>query len=151
MKNKDYVLALTNDNEVWKAHETFSTKEEAIFMGKLALLLANEGRTYIEDYNMHIEDIFGELPKKNTRSFVVGQFNKAVISIDVVGMLESVGEQLYSEYGEVAEDYYPTDEVSDEAMDELHDIISNWLDNNLTQLPTFGSIDDVEEIKLGGI
>lgn len=150
MEDKDYALALEEDTGVWKACETFPTREEAVSAGKLALLSINEGKTYVDSLGMHVEDIFGALPEKGTTSFAVGQFNKAVISVDVVGMLESVGEQLYSEYGEVAEDYYPTDEVSDEAIDELHDIIANWLDKNLTQPPSFGSVDDVEKITLEG-
>lgn len=149
MEDREYLLSLEKDCLDWKAYESFTTLEEAVKAGKLAIEAINQGKDYVNGLDMHVEDIFGALPRQGTSKFYVGQFYQAVIGVDVDNLLENIDEQLYSEYGESMGDYSVTDELSEEEVRELEEHIYSWLGHNLDHHPQFGNIENVQEIKIG--
>lgn len=140
-----WMCASDTDVEVWRACAYFDTKEEAIHAGKLAVDAIRNGKTFVEDIREHVEDILGFLPEEPINSFVVGRVAPVYLPVDIESLLERTEEIVYDEVGEVADEYYLTDEIPEEKQEELCSLISNWFAKNGYECP-FTKIVDIEPV-----
>lgn len=140
-----WLCASDTDVEVWRAGSYFDTKEDAIHAGKLAVDAIRNGKTFVEDIWEHVEDILGFLPEEPINSFVVGRVAPVYLPVDVDSFLERTQEMVYEEVGEVAEDYYLTDEIPEDKQDELQVLITDWFAKNGYECP-FTKIVDIEPV-----
>lgn len=140
-----WMCASDADTEVWRACAYFDTKEEAIHAGKLALDAVRNGKTFVEEIREHVEDILGFLPEEPINSFVVGRVAPVYLPVDVDSFLERTQEMVYEEVGEVAEDYYLTDEIPEDKQDELQSLITDWFAKNGYECP-FTKIVNIEPV-----
>jgi hypothetical protein len=119
-------------DEIWYGDE-FDTKEEAIQAGIKKL---NELKKIDNNY-------------KDVNSFYVGQVQYYTPCISPEWLIEQIGEMAYDECGEVAEDWLRF--VKNEKVKQLGDMINKvfmeWL-KDVGEMPTFGSIVNIEEIKI---
>lgn len=140
-----WMCASDADIEVWRACAYFDTKEDAIHAGKLAVDAIRNGKTFVEDIREHVEDILGFLPEEPINSFVVGRVAPVYLPVDIESLLERTQEIVYDEVGEVADEYYLTDEIPEEKQEELCSLISNWFAKNGYECP-FTKIVDIEPV-----
>lgn len=140
-----WMCASDTDVEVWRACAYFDTKEEAIHAGKLAIDAVKNGKTFVEEVWEHVEDILGFLPEEPIDSFVVGRVAPVYLPVDVDSFLERTQEMVYEEVGEVAEDYYLTDEIPEDKQEELQSLITDWFAKNGYECP-FTKIADIEPV-----
>lgn len=140
-----WMCASDADIEVWRACAYFDTKEDAIHAGKLAVDAIRNGKTFVEDIREHVEDILGFLPEEPINSFVVGRVAPVYLPVDIESLLERTQEIVYDEVGEVADEYYLTDETPEEKQEELCSLISNWFAKNGYECP-FTKIVDIEPV-----
>lgn len=140
-----WMCASDADIEVWRACAYFDTKEDAIHAGKLAVDAIRNGKTFVEDIREHVEDILGFLPEEPINSFVVGRVAPVYLPVDIESLLERTEEIVYDEVGEVADEYYLTDEIPEEKQEELCSLISNWFAKNGYECP-FTKIVDIEPV-----
>lgn len=140
-----WMCASDTDVEVWRACAYFDTKEEAIHAGKLAVDAIRNEKTFVEEIWEHVEDILGFLPEEPINSFVVGRMAPVYLPVDVDSFLERTQEMVYEEVGEVAEDYYLTDEIPEDKQDELQSLITDWFAKNGYECP-FTKIVDIEPV-----
>lgn len=140
-----WMCASDTDVEVWRARAYFDTKEEAIHAGKLAVDAIRNGKTFVEEIWEHVEDILGFLPEEPINSFVVGRVAPVYLPVDVDSLLERTQEIVYDEVGEVAEDYYLTDEIPEDKQYELQSLITDWFAKNGYECP-FTKIVDIEPV-----
>lgn len=144
-----WMCASDTDVEVWRACAYFDTKEDAIHAGKLAVDAIRNGKTFVEEIWEHVEDILGFLPEEPINSFVVGRVAPVYLPVDVTSLLERTQEIVYDEVGEVADDYYLTDEIPEEKQEELCSLISNWFTKNGYDCP-FTKITNIEPVYVSG-
>lgn len=144
-----WMCASDTDVEVWRACAYFDTKEEAIHAGKLAIDAVRNGKTFVEEIWEHVEDILGFLPEEPINSFVVGRVAPVYLPVDIESLLERTQEIVYDEVGEVADDYYLTDEIPEEKQEELCSLISNWFAKNGYDCP-FTKITNIEPVYVSG-
>jgi len=140
-----WMCASDADIEVWRACAYFDTKEDAIHAGKLAVDAIRNGKTFVEDIREHVEDILGFLPEEPINSFAVGRVAPVYLPVDIESLLERTEEIVYDEVGEVADEYYLTDEIPEEKQEELCSLISNWFAKNGYECP-FTKIVDIEPV-----
>ena len=140
-----WMCASDADIEVWRACAYFDTKEDAIHAGKLAVDAIRNGKTFVEEIWEHVEDILGVLPEKPINSFAVGRVAPVYLPVDIESLLERTEEIVYDEVGEVADEYYITDEIPEEKQEELCSLISNWFAKNGYECP-FTKIVDIEPV-----
>lgn len=140
-----WMCASDADIEVWRACAYFDTKEDAIHAGKLAVDAIRNGKFFVEDIREHVEDILGFLPEEPINSFVVGRVAPVYLPVDIESLLERTEEIVYDEVGEVADEYYLTDEIPEEKQEELCSLISNWFAKNGYECP-FTKIVDIEPV-----
>lgn len=140
-----WMCASDADIEVWRACAYFDTKEDAIHAGKLAVDAIRNGKIFVEDIREHVEDILGFLPEEPINSFVVGRVAPVYLPVDIESLLERTEEIVYDEVGEVADEYYLTDEIPEEKQEELCSLISNWFAKNGYECP-FTKIMDIEPV-----
>lgn len=140
-----WMCASDADIEVWRACAYFDTKEDAIHAGKLALDAVRNRKTFVEEIWEHVEDILGVLPEKPINSFAVGRVAPVYLPVDIESLLERTEEIVYDEVGEVADEYYLTDEIPEEKQEELCSLISNWFAKNGYECP-FTKIVDIEPV-----
>lgn len=140
-----WMCASDTDVEVWRAGSYFDTKEDAIHAGKLAVDAVRNGKTFVEEIWEHVEDILGFLPEKPINSFAVGRVAPVYLPVDIESFLERTQEMVYEEVGEVAEDYYLTDEIPEDKQDELQSLITDWFAKNGYECP-FTKIVDIEPV-----
>ena len=140
-----WMCASDADIEVWRACAYFDTKEDAIHAGKLALDAVRNRKTFVEEIWEHVEDILGVLPEKPINSFAVGRVAPVYLPVDIESLLERTQEIVYDEVGEVADEYYLTDEIPEEKQEELCSLISNWFAKNGYECP-FTKIVDIEPV-----
>lgn len=140
-----WMCASDADIEVWRACAYFDTKEDAIHAGKLAVDAIRNGKIFVEDIREHVEDILGFLPEEPINSFVVGRVAPVYLPVDIESLLERTEEIVYDEVGEVADEYYLTDEIPEEKQEELCSLISNWFAKNGYECP-FTKIVDIEPV-----
>lgn len=144
-----WMCASDADIEVWRACAYFDTKEDAIHAGKLAVDAIRNGKTFVEDIREHVEDILGFLPEEPINSFVVGRVAPVYLPVDIESLLERTQEIVYDEVGEVADEYYLTDEIPEEKQEELCSLISNWFAKNGYDCP-FTKITNIEPVYVSG-
>lgn len=144
-----WMCASDADIEVWRACSYFDTKEDAIHAGKLAVDAVRNGKTFVEEIWEHVEDILGFLPEEPINSFVVGRVAPVYLPVDIESLLERTQEIVYDEVGEVADDYYLTDEIPEEKQEELCSLISNWFAKNGYDCP-FTKITNIEPVYVSG-
>ena len=144
-----WMCASDADIEVWRACAYFDTKEDAIHAGKLAVDVIRNGKTFVEDIREHVEDILGFLPEEPINSFVVGRVAPVYLPVDIESLLERTQEIVYEEVGEVADEYYLTDEIPEEKQEELCSLISNWFAKNGYDCP-FTKITNIEPVYVSG-
>ena len=144
-----WMCASDTDVETWRACAYFDTKEEAIHAGKLAVDAIRNGKTFVEDIREHVEDILGFLPEEPINSFVVGRVAPVYLPVDIESLLERTQEIVYDEVGEVADEYYLTDEIPEEKQEELCSLISNWFAKNGYDCP-FTKITNIEPVYVSG-
>lgn len=140
-----WMCASDTDVEVWRAGSYFDTKEDAIHAGKLAVDAIRNGKTFVEEIWEHVEDILGFLPEKPINSFAVGRVAPVYLPVDIESLLERTEEIVYDEVGEVADEYYLTDEIPEEKQEELQSLITDWFAKNGYECP-FTKIVDVEPV-----
>lgn len=140
-----WMCASDTEVETWNACAYFDTKEDAIHAGKLAVDAIRNGKTFVEDIREHVEDILGFLPEEPINSFVVGRVAPVYLPVDIESLLERTQEIVYDEVGEVADEYYLTDEIPEEKQEELCSLISNWFAKNGYECP-FTKIVDIEPV-----
>lgn len=140
-----WMCASDTDVEAWNACAYYDTKEDAIHAGKLAVDAIRNGKTFVEDIREHVEDILGVLPEKPINSFAVGRVAPVYLPVDIESLLERTEEIVYDEVGEVADEYYLTDEIPEEKQEELCSLISNWFAKNGYECP-FTKIVDIEPV-----
>lgn len=140
-----WMCASDKDVETWNACAYYDTKEDAIHAGKLALDAVRNGKTFVEEIWEHVEDILGILPEKPINSFAVGRVAPVYLPVDIESLLERTEEIVYDEVGEVADEYYLTDEIPEEKQEELCSLISNWFAKNGYECP-FTKIVDIEPV-----
>lgn len=140
-----WMCASDTDVEAWNACAYYDTKEDAIHAGKLAVDAIRNGKTFVEDIREHVEDILGFLPEEPINSFVVGRVAPVYLPVDIESLLERTQEIVYDEVGEVADEYYLTDEIPEEKQEELCSLISNWFAKNGYECP-FTKIVDIEPV-----
>lgn len=140
-----WMCASDADIEVWRACAYFDTKEDAIHAGKLAVDAIRNGKTFVEDIREHVEDILGFLPEEPINSFVVGRVAPVYLPVDIESLLERTEELVYDEVGEVADEYYLTDEIPEEKQEELQSLITDWFAKNGYECP-FTKIVDIEPV-----
>lgn len=140
-----WMCASDTDVETWNACAYYDTKEDAIHAGKLALDAVRNGKTFVEEIWEHVEDILGVLPEKPINSFAVGRVAPVYLPVDIESLLERTEEIVYDEVGEVADEYYLTDEIPEEKQEELQSLITDWFAKNGYECP-FTKIVDVEPV-----
>jgi hypothetical protein len=95
----------STDEEIFNSDDYFHTKEEAIVAG--------------EEYAKGCE----------YEQYYVGQITSIVPKIDTTGLLERIGEDIYEDCGEVAENYLcdVTKEQEKELDEWLNSVFITWL------------------------
>lgn len=120
-----WVLDFLGDQDFWHIEGEYETKEEAL----------REGRLIAE--------------KSVDRFFRIGKRVECEPFIDAEDVLDRVSEQLYSEFGEVAEAYL--EDVSDDEIcdlqSEINKVFKKWLDKH-SRKPDFFSVEEVEVIEI---
>lgn len=137
--HKKWICAKNSDEETWKACEFYDFKYQAIRAAKAHIIAHNKGKTKAE-----FEDVFGYYPNSNGEiiSFAVGQCVVADVSFDVSSFLETIGDEMYSEY-DAAEDYLR--DVTEEHKEELESLINDWFTRH-DYTPKFYKIQNVETV-----
>lgn len=91
-----------------------------------------------------------EAKKEGMKSFRIGAKHPVpVSSVDVGMIIENIGEQMFDEVGEVAEDFlsYTTKDQKDELDRIINLVFKNWMDKyNLN--PDYFRVDEIEVIKV---
>lgn len=112
-----WICAPRVDTETWRAEEEYDTKEEAIEAGRKAAI--EKGRL--------AEDVFGDYcdPDVSINHFAVGQKQVPGLNVYIDDVLERIGESVYEQVGESADDYLL--DVTNEDKDALEKIILDWV------------------------
>lgn len=122
-----YTWEYSDNEEIWR-HDLFDTVEDCVLDAK---------ENYCVEAGTEI---------------VVGESVPCEIYIDSTDVLETLENQIYDEYGEVAEGWnafnYKEDKEKLESLSrKLSNVIRIWLQEN-NNLPTFYKIDNIEVIEV---
>lgn len=119
------------NTEIWNTSDEYDTREEAIVAGR-------------EYFNDELED-----DEKKVFSFCVGQQEPPSFGVNVDSVIENITEHVYSEIGEVSEDWLvkvPKD-ARERLEDKMNAVFNEWLTEESLQ-PRFFKIVNLEEIFL---